>query len=561
MRKILLMASVALSALMFSCSESIQDNIIDDGNTNQPTRGINHSGENNEGLRYSLNNVIINPKIVSLNNENSDFISNLNGVYTVEINDSELAPNIKEGNILYLSLDGNAHLKTIVSAKNSGANVYEIETTDAYLGDLFESGSIEFSIDMQKAEEKLKKNSMVLRSTPYEQTFTFDILNYIEEYNNNGLVFNPNTSVKTIFNVKLTFDGKSKVMPSEFIFTYEIKPEFNPYLTFNKSVNHEFAIDMIDYVPADLVKLLEEIELNIEIPAGTLGNIPAKVTVNKINFPSYIFANVAADSNLSYNTAGSFKIGYAYYSNTSSNKSHFIYENTMTSTGIADINIRGEVITDMNLVITPKVSIIDDLLLSATSKISYGFETVTSSTLSTSNKTIAGSRGTFKSSATFDIYSLGINIFSTELFKENKDIWNIGEFDNSMTFSNLKMDKPTKTPCGLLSYNYNITLNYKYPIAGKKVPGTLEITYDVYDDKNALLKKGERSVFTPYNLTESNLKFNLCIPFRADAWAWTAGFMKPLSYIRNAVITDSYGNKGTIADFAVGSPYNNSFWK
>lgn len=566
MKRIVLLVSVIISALMFSCTDNVHDDIINNGgNVNNPVVGINQSGQNAEGLKYSFNNVVVNPKIVSLTNENAKLLSNQNeiagGVYKLEISDNAASINLAAGNIIYLLSGEDAHLRIIKNVNQTAANTFKLDTEQAYLGDLFESGSLEFSVDVQKAENAIKKNSMVLRSTDYDQTFTYDILNYIKEYNAHGMVFNPNTSVKTYFNVKLGFNNRSKIVPSEFIFSYEIKPEFNPYLNFSQSLNKEVSIDMIDYVPSDLMELLKKIEIDIEIPAGALGNIPAKIGIDQIQFPANIIANVSNVSDLAYHVDGSLKVGYAYYNNVPNMKSHFIYENTMTADETLDININGEVITDINLVIVPKISIINDGILTASGNITYGFETITSTGISSTNKAIAGSKGTFKSSATFDIYSLGIRIFSTELFKENKDIWNVGEFNTNISFSDLKLKKPTKTPCGLLSYNYDITVGYNYPILGKKVPGTLTMTYDVYDDKNKLLRSGEKSVFTPSDLTANSFRFDLCIPFKADAWAWSGGFMRPLSYIKNVVVTDGYGNAGTIADFSVGSPYNNSFWR
>lgn len=562
MRKFTLVVSVIFASLFFSCSDDLQTEV--DLNDPQPKiEGLINQEGQADGVKYNLRNVTVNPKLVLLNAENSKLLSTEgeieNGIYRVEILSNDASANITVGNVLYLRNANKVYLRTIKTVEQNSA-VYELNTEDAHLGDLIESGSLEFSIDVQKAEETLLKKSLLLRSSEYEQNFTFDILNFIKEYEAGGMTYSPNSSLKTFFDVKIVFKKGLPIVPAEFSFVYEIKPVFNPKMTFAQSMSKEFEVNMIDYVPENLIDLLKTIELDIVIPAGSLGNIPAKVSIEEIQFPSYIVANLTNASSLEYNVGGSLKVGYAHYNNVAGKESGFIYENTIVAEKNPDININGEVASDMKIIITPKVSIIDNSILTSKGNISFGFNTVTSA-IKDSNKLIKGSKGVFTTSAIFDIYALGVPLISNELFKDEKVLWNVGEFNNKMEFSNLKLTKPSKIPCSILSYDYNISLDYKYPISGKKISGTIEITYDVYDDKNKLLKSGEKSIFTPSNLTAGNFSFNLCIPFRADAFAWAAGFMRPTSIIKNVVLKDSNGNVGTLSDFTVGSPYNNSFWK
>lgn len=163
-------------------------------------------------------------------------------------------------------------------------------------------------------------------------------------------------------------------------------------------------------------------------------------------------------------------------------------------------------------------------MLDITGNISYGFKTLSAAgTDVRTNQSYAGSRGSFTSLGRFTISTLGINVITTDLFSDSKDIWNTGTFNNNIGFSNLRIAKPSKTICALASYNYEMTLDYTYPIRGKKIKGELTMTYDVLDDTGKMLRANQKLKFTPKQLTDNSFKFDVCFPFKADAWAWTAG--------------------------------------
>lgn len=559
-----LFISLSLVLTLFSCNdETFNESVIDE--PTQTSGLINKSAEI-DGVSYKLKDVVFNPQVVALNTSNSTFTGNNKNVYTVEVSSSEVSSNLIPGNTLYLQTSDTTYLKTI-KAVDANGTVFSIETEDAGLGDLFNSGSLELSVDVEEAENVLKRKNSKLKTEGFEKGLTFDILNAIEEYKADNFVMSPNTSVKAFFNIKVGFGGKLIKTPNEVVVTYELQTAFNPYFTFSKSVNKDYQANLIDLVPTKLMDKLKSVEISVDLPLGeSLGTLPAKVSIADVKFPIDIVANLSKEADLSFNANGTFKIGYAYYNNVPGKTSHQIYENTMIVSKKPDIKINGEIFSDAKIIITPNISLVDVSLLKVSSQILFGLSTETSGGLETLNqKYIAGSKGTFYSEGTVSVSSLNIQLFKTDLFKKTTDLWNIGSFDKSFTLSNLKIAKPSKTICALRSYNYEMTVDYRYPVLGKSISNEIEVTYDVYDDSQKLLAGGEKAILTPYNVTDKNFTFNLCIPFKIDALAWSAGFTKKTAYIKNIKITDAFSNQANgisgSSEITLGSPYNTSFWK
>ncbi|MEN9920077.1 MAG: hypothetical protein RL662_2513 [Bacteroidota bacterium] len=554
----------AFASLLFSCSsEGVGDTTGSTPNTSENVSLVNQSGET-DGVKYTLKDVSITKNLLALDTNNSKLLSTdsdlQKGVFKLNITSAALTSKAVAGNILYILSEKENYARVIKTVKQLNEQTYEFTTDQAYLGDIIEDGSLDLSVDMQKAEDVMIRKNAVLRASTLDSTFSFNALNFVKEVKLGDLSFNPNASTRSFFNVRLAFNKTSKILPSELIFTYETKSVFNPYLAINKGVNKTYTFDMIDNVPTQIIDLIKKVEIDFEIPAGSLGKIPAKLSVDEISIPSQIIANTLNTTSIQYFLGGSLKVGYAYYNNESGKTSHPIYENTLGMVKTPDIKLNGEIGTDMKMIITPKITLVSTDLLKATGKIAYGLETFTSASQE-GDKLFMGSKGTSTSYGVVNIYSLGVAIISSEILNNKKEIWNIGEFNNKITFSNFKMAKATKTPCSVLSYSYPMALDYSYPIANKTITGDLEISYDVYDDSNKLLAGGRKTTITPIQLSDKSFRFDLCLPFKADALAWKVGFMRPLSYVKNIVIKDNKGNVGSVADFAVGSPYNTSFWK
>lgn len=563
MKKNLLFISLSLILMLFSCN----DETLNEISTNEePTQSglINKSAEA-DGVSYTLKNIALNPQLVALNLSNSTFIGVEKNVYKVDVLSPEISSNLTAGNTLYLQTGDSTYLKTIKTVQADGT-IFSIETVDAGLGDLFESGSLELSVDVEKAENILKKKSSRLKSAGFENGLTFDILNTIEEYKAEGFSINPNTSVKAFFHVKVGFGSKFLKIPNEVVVTYELQTVFNPYMTFAKSVNKSYQTDLIDMVSENLLDLLKSIEVNVDLPLGDLGTLPAKVSITDIKFPMNVSTNLSKEADLKYNANGTFKIGYAYYKDIPGKTSHQIYENTMITDENPDLKLHGEVLSDAKIIITPNISLVDASLLKVSGDIIIGMSTESSGGIETlTQKYTGGSKGVFYSEGTISARTLELTIFKTDLFRETTELWNVGSFDKIFTLSNLIIAKPSKTICALRSYNYEMTVNYRYPILGKIISNEIEITYDVYDDSKKILAEAQKVILSPYNVTEKSFTFNLCIPFKIDALAWSAGFTKKTAYIRNIKITDAFANQaiGILGsnEIALGSPYNTSFWK
>lgn len=553
----------------FSCSND--DLYTEDISVPAAKEGTLNLSGTTDGVSYALTNVAVNPQVVSATADDVALLSSAteleNGIYKLDIFDEGMATGLSAGNVLYLQAGGTTHLRVIDNVTALPDNTYSVETSQAYLGDLFQDGTLELKVDVKQAERILK--SKALKSADSESGFSFDVLNLVHDCQIGDLLFNPNSTVKTFFTIKIGF-GKSKVLPNQMEVVYEVQTSISPYMSCAAALNKDYQAELTDYMPEALLNYLKTLSIDIDIPAGDLGTIPASVSIEDVYLPLSLSVNASKDVDLNYNASGSFKIGYAYYNNVPGKKSHFIYENNLTSTPVNLSNLHGEVASDLDVIIVPKVEIIGGGLLDITGNISYGFKTLSAAgTDARTNQSYAGSRGSFTSLGKFTISTLGINVITTDLFSDSKDIWNTGTFNNNIGFSNLRIAKPSKTICALASYNYEMTLDYTYPIRGKKIKGELSMTYDVLDDTGKMLRANQKLKFTPKQLTDNSFKFDVCFPFKADAWAWTAGLVKKLGYISNVKIVDENGCEAGLTDtkgnpvdrVAIGSPYNTSFWK
>lgn len=560
MKKNKLLFLLMLCFSLWSCQQDNEDLSVatNDNEAIDPSL-INKSSES-DGVRYTLKNVAFNPDLVVLNDANSNLISLKDNSLKIEVLSSDIT--LKKDNILYLKSDGKTYLLKVNSVEGTD-NVYTLSTEAAGLGNLFNSGSLELSVDVDKVESISKTKSAQSGDNSLQNGISFDIFNYIKPFEANGFTANANSSLKAYFNVKLGFGSAYSLLPNMVEVSYELHPSINPYFTSAKGVNSSYGIDFADYVPAEILDPLKTFDISVDIPLGDLGTLPAKIGIDQISLPASFIVNASEQMNLQFNTNGVLKVGYVYYNNVAGQVSHSIYENSITSGYVNDIRLNGELSSENKIVITPRISLVDNDLLKVGGELSFGLTTFTSGGISTStNEYVGGSVGTFDSKAAIKASSLGINIFSVDLLNESKELWNVGSFNKVFTIDNIKLAKPSKNQCSLRSYNFDITVDYNYPIYGKTISDAIEVSYDVYDDNKSLLAGNQKVTLQPSNVSAQNFTFSLCVPFRINALGFTTGFTRNTGYIRNLKITDAFGNVANgPAEIALGSPYNNSFWK
>lgn len=557
MKKVLCFLGSAI-LLLSSCTNDFNEANNNAADSTTKNGIINKSGSA-DGVSYNLNNLAVNPNLIKISSENSVILSSeadlQNGKFNLKIDSPEITQKMVSGNLIYLTTpDSKVYFRKIEAIKEE-SNRYTIETSDAYIGDLFTGGSIELVMNTQQSERAIqsKNSSLVSSKGKYDNTFTYDIFNYIKDYKSDYFTLNPNTSVKSTLHVKIGF-GNSKTLPNEMEIYYQIDSQINPFYTFNGAVNKKYAYNLINNAPANLLDLLKKVEMDVTIPGGNLlGDIPAKISIDEISFPMEVEANISKASHFAINSSGIFKIGFANYINVPGKTSHFIYENTITGSKVTESDLIGEVISDMKIAIKPKVKLLDNNILDVKGNIIFGLNSFTIGNGSMNNSSAFASKGTFYSQATFAFGALGVTLYTTDLFKENKELWNVGKFNKTMTLSNFKSVKSSSLPCsGLYSYPYDVTLNYEYPISGKILSGDLEIKYDVYSDTGTVLEAGRTVTVSAKDITANSFKINLCIPFRKINILSVA----KTSYIKNITIKDTNGYLATgIINPATNSAY------
>ncbi len=556
MKNFYLFLSLAFALLITSCNDDSHGDLS--SAVTPSSRVINKSGSA-DGVDYTLKNLAINPNLVKISSKNAIITSSKsemqNGRFSFQVLSDEIGEKLVPGNILYLVSENDIVYFRKINQVSPSGNSYTVETTEAYIGDLFNGGSIELSVNTQEAEKALKSRntSLIAAREGYNNSFTFDIFNHIGEYKSGGYTLNPNTSISSTLSMKIGF-GKSLILPNEIEVYYQINQAINPYFSFDGATNKKYSYDLAQNIPANLLDLLKKIEIDIDIPTGDfLGDIPATISIDEINIPMEVEANVSKSSHFAINSNGTLKIGFAYYNGVPGKTSHFIYENSITRAKVAEADLAGEVISDMKISIKPKIKLFDTNLLDVKGNITFGLNTFSIGNGSLTQPNAFASVGNFYSSGTFSFGALGLTLYTTDIFKENKELWNIGSFTKTMTFSNFRNGKASILPCsGLTSYSYEVTLDYKYPITGKMLSGDLVMTYDVYADNGTVLETGKTITISPRNITANSFNFSLCVPFRRINILSIA----KTSYIRNITIKDANDYTATgIINPATNSPY------
>lgn len=538
MKRISFLLMLTCSLSFFSCSSD------DDFDSNEPvvpggnTDVINQNG-NADGVSYSLKNVVLNPEAIVLNNENAELQSSQQEL-TDGIIKLATALSFNEGDLVYIRIGDYTALKKVSTVKKTGADTYELQTTQAQLGELFHGGEIDLSVDMYEASKALDQKNPGLRASVPEIDKMYDF-NFMEEYQwGNNFKFNPSTNLKVGLSMKMSFKEK-QALPNQITTYFEIRPTMNPLFSFAGSINGTYDEDIVRFIPEQLIDFLKKQEFDIEIPINVLGitSIPAKVKIDNISIPTNIEANIAKATDLTFGVNGSFKIGYTLDINGINARVTPIYENYITSTAPSTSELQGELITESEVIITPMIYMLDGLY-KISGDISFGFKTETNSNVSLTEKPSFASKGIFTSNMTV-LVDLLVMKLPVEIFNAEKEIWNIGSFDKQVVYSDLswKVSSKYSTNVLLLSrmYETDFSVNYKYPIMGKKVPNELLISYEVYQDNNKTkIQTVTDRAITPANVTANSFAFKLDIPYKSKLLSY-----QTKSYLKNIVIKDRNG--------------------
>lgn len=537
MKKIFLTISTILA--LYSCN----NDDLHDGSSSPVsslnTRKINKSGSV-DGVNYSFDNVGLNPNLVILNSDNVTVLSSKdelsNGYFNLKILSDEIVKEIIPGKTIYLITDETTFIRTITSVSKNN-NTFKIETTDSSIGDIFESGTLSISLSANKSETS-KKNSLIALSDSFDKDFIFNPIFINKDFSFGGIIFNPDTRIDNALSLKLGF-AKSQKLPSEVEMYLQTKSLINPNIKFIEALNKKFNHDFINEVPQFIIDSIKKIEKDVKIPSGTyLGDIPVKISVNQINLPTEIAANVQNKSYLKFGTESNTKIGFKYTNGANGINTNFIYDNSINKIHDVDSDLLGDVTTDMKMEIIPNVKVYNTNLIDVKGKVILGVKTFNIANGNINQSSNFYTQGNYYSSAIFTFGGFGIPVYTTDLYNKNEELWKKGEFSRNIIFSNFTTGRASTFPCsGLTLFGYNVSLNYKYPIKGKVLSGNLEMTYDVYADNGTLLEQNKKITISPNDVTSDSFKFNMCIPFRRINFF----NISKVSYLKNITIKDENG--------------------
>ncbi len=529
---ILLLSALALA--FFSCSkeEPVKLNVPV---AEQPANVVTAKGQT-DGVAYSLDNLALNPEVIVLNADNSRLLSSAEELAAGVIKVSTDLP-IYEESVLYIRSGEYTGLRKVASVSQSAPGSYLLETTPAQLGELFEGGEIGLELDLQEITRAV-----------YGIDRSREILDLQDEYRWEGLTYNPATNVKLAMNMQMEFK-KSQLLPNRFSTWFEITPTLSPYMSTTGALNQVYSKDISELIPVELLEFLENLEFDFDIPIGVLGieSLPAKIRINDINIPTRIETNLSARTDFSFNVNGSYKVGYEINISGLKATTKPIYENSL----VAEVpsmaaNMPGELLTNAEVVITPSVSVLDDLY-TVSGDITFGFKTETAGNASLQRAaTKFATKGVFTSRMNL-LVDLILTKVPVNVFSDEKELWNTGSFDKGVEFSNLSWKVSSKYSNNLLMlsrlYETDFTLNYSYPIQGKRVPDELLISYEVYQDNNKTrIQSVTDQVIVPTNVTADSFKFKLNIPYKDKLLMLS---FQSTSYLKNIVIRDRNGYEFT----------------
>ncbi|MDR1090875.1 MAG: hypothetical protein LBL79_07340 [Prevotella sp.] len=577
MKKKYLLALIIAVLSFPACEQDIEpEGGVQDNRDSQPVVSVENKSGGNDGVSYAVNGVSMASDIVSLTEKNITFNSTAEeiseGTFSMSGVSPELAASLKKDNILYIRLEQYAGLKKITGVEVAGQGVYRLETTRAQLGEVFRSGTIDVSVDLYKAS--IAQEQSKLKSG---KAYSCEILNLQDEYDlGNGFKFNPATNVSMAYTFRMAF-SKKQILPTEITNTFEVRLAVDPVLSFAGSFNHIGNYELSQYIPQALLDYIKSQSFDFSIPINTLGidSLSATLKVKDIKMPLRIEANLSNQSILSYGLNGNYKIGYSVAINGLKPTVTPVYENNLVVTNPSISDTYGELLTSAKIDITPDISILDGAY-SVDGTLSLENRTSTYGNISLPGKSPAfGSKGVniAKLIANIDLILLKIPV---TVLNTEEEIWNFGTIVKSVVYSDLKYVLPVSytDDYGILGNvvqvgsfkrtykNADISLNYKYPILGKKVPDELTISYDVYAENGTTkLVSVKDAVIRPADITMNSFKFKQDILFSGETTYEKIGEEKvkigfititvPVygnvsrcqskSYLKNIVIRDNNG--------------------
>ncbi|GHT13738.1 hypothetical protein FACS189426_19080 [Bacteroidia bacterium] len=531
-----------------------------------------------DGVSYSLQGVSMNPDVVSISEKNARIESTKQelsaGTLKLSELSDDLSASLNAGSILYVKTDDFTALKKITGINATAGGVYSLQVEQAHLGEIFEEGTIDLSVDLYEAalakQEKTGLRAGGLLNRFYE-------LDFQDEYDlGAGFRYNPATNIKMSYNMKLSF-VRNQILPSEFSSIFELQVAINPALNFAGSFNSIDNYELSQYIPEALLDYIKSQSFDFKIPINMLGidSLAATLKVKDIKMPLRVEANLSNQTAFSYGLNGNYKIGYSVAIKGTTPKITPVYENNLVATNPSPSDTYGELLTSSTIDITPDISILDGAY-SVDGTLSLENRTSTYGNISLPGQApVSGSRGVNITKLIANIDLILIKIPVTVLNTE-EELWNIGTIVKSVVYSDLKYTLPSSYtddygPLGNVvqvgsfkrTYkNTEISLNYKYQILGKKIPDELTISYDVYAENGSTkLASVQDAVIRPSDITANSFKFKQDIFFSGETTYEKTGEQKvkvgfititvPVygnvtrcqskSYLKNIVIKDNNG--------------------
>jgi hypothetical protein len=500
---------------------------------------VTKSGEEN-GVSYSLNGLVINPDVVIINDENAEIESDMQeifgGILKLSNLSNELAQSLKTGTVLYVNTGDFTTLRKITAVEKTGNNCL-LSVEQAQLGELFNGGSIDVSVDLNK--------SAALRSADGKNLYDKYLeVNLQDEYDfGGGIKFNPSTDIKMTYNIRLEF-SKYQALPTVFSSIFECSLAVNPTFHFENSINGLYNFELAQYIPETLMEFIKAQEINIDIPINTLGieTLPAKISIRDIQIPVTVEANLSEEGTVGFGLNGTFKLGYKININGLVPRVTPVFENAIAGSFPSDVNLNGEVITNSKIIIDPVVSILNDSYRAG------GDVVVEKSGIMQSCNTLlkqsaVGAEVNANVAATVLVDLLLIKVPVNILNQEIAN-FNYGQVNKSMALSDMTYNVTSTNSTNLLItsrlFATNFTMKYKYPTLGKRVPNKLLISYEVFQDNGtSRITSVNNQEITLTDITADSFKFRLDVPFRLGGLLLTTPQSR--SFIRDIVIKDHNG--------------------
>lgn len=543
-----LLVLLAIIPFVFSCSDesfSDQVSVNDEANNN---RVINKRGSL-DGITYSLDNISLNPDLLVINKENVDLISTeqelKDGIIKLFSVSDEISKQLLLDKILYVNVDGYTVLRKIDAVIYSKDGSFELRTTQAQLGEIFDGGTIDFSVDLSEIAKIENEKASNMRLGSYGRDYSYEIVNINGKYDQWGFEYNPATNIKMSLNVGLSF-AKRQLLPSQFTTVFELETNINPSLKFAASFNKAYSDDFVKFVPQSIMEQIRGNEFEIDIPINTLGieSLPAKIKIQDVTIPTTVEANLSQESNITYGVNGNLKIGYVLDIDGFTSKVTPVYENSLQATIPSTLAIHGELLHSTEIIITPDVTILDNAY-NVSGDIKLAISSESNGHINIPNKDIVfGTKGVFTAGMNLNL-DLAVMKVPIQILNIEKVLWSEGTIDRTIVYSDLKSQATSNYTTNILSstrlYQTNFSLNYRYPILGKILANELFISYEVYQKNGTTkLETVNNLSITPENLTANSFSFSLNIPYKKSGGIFSSTY-ETESYLKNIVIRDSKG--------------------